>query len=118
MQAAVILPSTFEFLKKLPRNNNRDWFNNHKKEYLLAQANMRQWEDALIAKMNSHDQLETPSGKKSLYRIYNDIRFSEYKTPHNPRFAGSLRRLKPKQCGGASYIASALLTSRCKCGNT
>ena len=103
MPSAIIQPTTFEFLKKLTRNNNREWFNNHKEEYLFAQANMHQWVDALIAKMNSHDQLETPSGKKSLYRIYNDVRFSEDKKPYNPRFAGSLRRVKPMLRGGYYY---------------
>jgi len=103
MNSAVIQPSTFSYLKKLAKNNNREWFNNHKDEYLLAHANMHQWVDALIDKMNAHDQLETPSGKKSLYRIYNDVRFSEDKTPYNPRFAGSLRRVKPMLRGGYYY---------------
>ena len=103
MKSAVIQPSTFSYLKKLAKNNNREWFNNHKDEYLLAQANMHQWVDALIDKMNAHDQLETPSGKKSLYRIYNDVRFSEDKTPYNPRFAGSLQRVKPMLRGGYYY---------------
>lgn len=103
MKSAVIQPSTFSYLKKLAKNNNREWFNNHKDEYLLAQANMHQWIDALIDKMNAHDQLETPSGKKSLYRIYNDVRFLKDKTPYNPRFAGSLRRVKPMLRGGYYY---------------
>jgi uncharacterized protein (TIGR02453 family) len=103
MKSAVIQPSTFSYLKKLAKNNNREWFNGHKDEYLKAQENMHQFVDALIAKMNSHDQIETPSGKKSLYRIYNDVRFSEDKTPYNPRFAGSLRRVKPMLRGGYYY---------------
>ncbi len=56
--------------------------------------------DALISKMNRHDRLETPSGKKSLYRIYNDVRFAKDKSPYNPRFAGYLRRSKPFLRGG------------------
>lgn len=56
--------------------------------------------DALIARMNVHDQIETPSGKKSLYRIYNDVRFSKDKSPYNPRFAGYLKRRKPMLRGG------------------
>lgn len=103
MNPSVIQPSTFAFLKKLSKNNNRDWFNLHKDEYLKAQGNMRQFVNALIFKMNTHDQLETPSGKKSLYRIYNDVRFSDDKTPYNPRFAGSLRRVKPMLRGGYYY---------------
>ena len=103
MPASVIQPSSFDFLKKLSRNNNRDWFNKHKEEYLRAQENIQHFVDALIAKMNTHDQIETPSGKKSLYRIYNDVRFSDDKTPYNPRFAGSLRRVKPMLRGGYYY---------------
>src|SRR6266487_2839775 len=94
---SVIDKSTFDFLKKLARNNDRDWFNAHKEDYLRAKENTEQFVDALIAKMN------TPSGKKSLYRIYNDVRFSDEKAPYNPRFAGYLRRLKPRLRGGYYY---------------
>ncbi len=91
------------FLKKLAKNNNRDWFEKHKEDYLQAQQNLISFADALIAEMNKHDQLETPSGKRSLYRIYNDVRFSKDKTPYNPRFAGYLKRLKPGLRGGYYY---------------
>jgi len=95
-----ISKDTFAFLKKLSANNNRDWFNAHKNQYLLAQQNTEQFMDALIAKMSVHDQLETISGKKSLYRIYNDVRFAKDKAPYNPRFAGYLKRTKPFLRGG------------------
>lgn len=96
----MIHQSTFTFLKNLAKNNHRDWFNAHKEDYLLAKENAEQFIDALIAKMNTHDHIETPSGRKSLYRIYNDVRFSTDKTPYNPRFAGYLRRAKPMLRGG------------------
>ena len=99
----VIQKSTFEFLKKLAANNNRDWFNRHKGEYESAKENMGQFIDNLISKMNSHDRIETPSGKKSLYRIYNDVRFAKDKSPYNPRFAGHLKRSKPFLRGGYYY---------------
>ena len=53
--------------------------------------------------MNKHDRLQTENGKESLYRIYNDVRFSEDKTPYNPRFAGYLKREKPLLRGGYYY---------------
>jgi len=92
--------STFVFLKKLKQNNNREWFNAHKDDYLHAKENVEVFVEGLIEKMNAHDQIETLSGKKSLYRIYNDVRFSDNKTPYNPRFAGYLRRTKPMNRGG------------------
>lgn len=98
--SAVIKPSTFNFLKNLAKHNNREWFNANKQEYVLAKENAELFVDALIQKMNVHDQIETPTGRKSLYRIYNDVRFSEDKTPYNPRFAGYMRRVKPMNRGG------------------
>ncbi len=92
--------STLDFLKALARNNHREWFQINKDRYLHAQQNTIAWLDALIAEMNKHDQLQTLSGKAALYRIYNDVRFSDDKTPYNPRFAGNLKRIKPFLRGG------------------
>ncbi len=113
----IIQKSTFDFLKNLSKNNNRDWFNTHKDHYLLAQENMIEFLDQLLLKMNEHDQIETPSGKKCLYRIYNDVRFSTDKTPYSPRFAGSFKRSKPSLRGGY-YFWIKPGASRVGCGFT
>ncbi|MBT1703762.1 DUF2461 domain-containing protein [Chryseosolibacter indicus] len=115
MKSFVIQKSTFDFLKKLSVNNNREWFASNKAKYEGAKENAEQFIDALIAKMNEHDDLETPSGKKSLYRIYNDVRFSDDKTPYNPRFAGYLKRRKPFLRGGY-YFWIKPGNSRIACG--
>lgn len=93
-------PTTIKFLKDLTKNNDRDWFNAHKPAYLEAYQNMSTFIDRLIIEMNKHDELETVSGKKSLYRIYNDVRFSHDKSPYNPRFACSLQRATKLKRGG------------------
>jgi len=111
----VIQKSTFDFLRKLAANNNREWFAAHKDQYTQAKENAEQFVDTLIATMNTHDQIETPSGRKSLYRIYNDVRFSNDKTPYNPRFAGYLKRLKPMLRGGY-YFWMKPGNSRVGCG--
>lgn len=113
----VIHKSTLRFLKDLNKNNNRNWFNAHKEDYLKAQKNMIDFLDQLLLKMNVHDQIETPTGKKSLYRIYNDVRFSDDKTPYNPRFAGSFKRTKPLLRGGY-YFWIKPGASRVGCGFT
>ncbi len=96
----IIDQATLDFLKALTRNNNREWFQKNKERYQLAQQNVVHWLDVLIAEMNKHDQLQTQNGKEALYRIYNDVRFSDDKTPYNPRFAGNLKRVKPFLRGG------------------
>lgn len=100
MMSISIEKSTLDFLKKLSAHNDRDWFNANKEKYLAAQENIVAFADHLIAAMNRHDLIETPSGKKSIYRIYNDVRFSKDKSPYNPRFAGYLKRAKPFLRGG------------------
>lgn len=96
----VIKKETLDFLKTLSKNNNRDWFNNHKGLYLEAHNNIIAFADALLFEMNKHDELETPSGKKALFRIYKDVRFSKDKTPYNIHWSGAFKRATNKLRGG------------------
>lgn len=117
MAKTVIEKSTFQFLKNLAKNNEREWFYHHKEQYLQAHANVQEFIDALIVKMNSHDQIETINGKKALYRIYNDVRFSKSKEPYTLKFSGRLKRLKPLLRGGY-YFTLKPGESRVGCGFT
>lgn len=117
MANASIQQSTFRFLKNLTQHNDRDWFNANKQAYEQAFQNAEAFFDQVIAKLNTHDSIETPSGKKSLYRIYNDVRFSKDKTPYNPRFAGGFKRTKPGLRGGY-YLWLKPGASRAGCGFT
>ena len=100
MEKEQINEVTYKFLKELSINNDRDWFNENKPIYIEAQQNMAAFVDGLIGEMRRHDELENESGKKSLYRIYNDVRFSKDKSPYNPRFAFSLKRATKLKRGG------------------
>jgi uncharacterized protein (TIGR02453 family) len=91
------------FLKTLAKNNNRDWFNDHKERYAKAHENIIGFADSLLLEMNKHDHIETPSGKKSLYRIYKDVRFSKDKTPYNSHWSGGFKRAT-KQLRGGYYF--------------
>ncbi len=103
MKSPVIDKTTFTFLKRLAANNDREWFAEHRADYETAKQNVEGFVNALIERMNTHDSIETPSARKSLYRIYNDVRFSKDKTPYSPRFAGYLKRTKPMFRGGYYY---------------
>lgn len=94
------LKPAFDFLKKLKKNNNRIWFNDHKDQYLSAHQNVIDFADDLLAKMARHDHIETQSGKKSLFRIYRDTRFSKDKTPYKSNWAGGFKRATKKLRGG------------------
>jgi len=103
MKKAVISPSTFKFLKSISKNNNRDWFNANKDQYIAAYENMIAFADALLDEMNKHDKIETSSGKQSLYRIYKDTRFSNDKTPYKSSWSGGFSRAT-KQLRGGYYF--------------
>jgi len=100
MAAGIINKDTLGFLADLKQNNNRDWFNTHKDRYTAAHENLIAFADALLAEMNKHDTIETASGKKSLYRIYKDVRFAKEKTPYNNHWSGSFKRATKKLRGG------------------
>ena len=92
--------STLKFLKDLTSNNNREWFQANKPLYENAHQNMIEFVEALTSEMNKHDEIEPVSGKKALFRIYRDVRFSKEKTPYNPRFAFGLKRATKLKRGG------------------
>ena len=102
-QQIKIPASSLEFLKSLKENNNRDWFNSHKDDFLEQQKNIEFFADALLDELNRHDLIETVSGKKSLQRIYRDTRFSKEKIPYKINWSGSFSRAT-KQLRGGYYF--------------
>ncbi|WP_158796169.1 DUF2461 domain-containing protein [Pedobacter sp. L105] len=92
--------SSLDFLKLLRENNNREWFNEHKDEFLEQQKLIETFADGLLTELNVHDSIETPSGKKSLHRIYKDTRFSKEKIPYKTNWSGSFTRATKKRRGG------------------
>lgn len=97
----IIIPkSSIDFLSVLKKHNDRDWFNANKALFLKEQHYIELFADALLEELNSHDVIETPSGKKSLHRIYRDTRFSKEKTPYKTNWSGSFRRATKYRRGG------------------
>ena len=89
---ASISKENLAFLQLLGKNNNRDWFHAHKSEYVQHHENAIAFADSVLEKMNGHDNIETLSGKKSLFRIYRDVRFSKDKSPYKTHWGGGLKR--------------------------
>jgi len=90
----------FDFLNDLKTNNDRDWFAEHKDQYTKAQEGALLFADDVLKGMYPVDNIETPSAKKCLHRIYRDTRFSKDKTPYKNNFSGSLKRATPALRGG------------------
>jgi uncharacterized protein (TIGR02453 family) len=85
-----------DFFKRLEKNNNRDWFADHKKEFKEIESEVKQVYNQIFELLNKHDNID----KLKMFRIYRDVRFSKNKLPYKTHFGGSFHRAKPILRGG------------------
>lgn len=101
MENNITIPkSSLDFLVQLKENNNKPWFDDNKPKYLIELNHIEAFAGALLQELSKTDVLETSSGKKSVYRIYRDIRFSKDKTPFKTFWGGSYTRATSARRGG------------------
>ncbi len=106
MPAPRFTPQTLDFLRRLARNNDRDWFREHRDEY---EAHVRGPMIALIEQFATDLPAIAPdlvaNPKTSLYRIYRDTRFSANKAPFKTHVAAIFpHRALPKHEGAGLYV--------------
>ncbi len=88
--------SAFEFLKKLKKNNHRDWMTENKKEYQANEKSLKAFYATVVERLNESDEIE----KTKVFRINRDIRFSKDKTPYNVHRSASFSRAGSHRRGG------------------
>lgn len=88
--------SVFKFLKKLEKNNNRDWFTANKPQYVAANTHFKALAESINEGIHTQDNIE----KMKLFRIYRDVRFSKNKIPYKINFSGSFTRATEALRGG------------------
>ncbi|NHF59842.1 DUF2461 domain-containing protein [Flavobacteriaceae bacterium TP-CH-4] len=96
MAQAIITKEVFDFLRTLEKNNNREWFTEHKKQFKTLESAVKEVFATISEKMKSHDEIE----KLKVFRIYRDVRFSHDKTPYKINFSASMSRAGAHQRGG------------------
>jgi uncharacterized protein (TIGR02453 family) len=98
--------STLQFLAKLEKNNDRDWFEKHKERYETGvKAPMIDLVSAIGAGMVDYAPDYIPEPKKAVYRIYRDVRFSKDKRPYKTNVAASFwRQNLPKNESASFYL--------------
>jgi uncharacterized protein (TIGR02453 family) len=89
--AAHFTPELFDFLKRLKRNNRRDWFEKHRAEYesgVLRPA-VRFVEDFAphLYRISPYLVADARPYRGSIFRIYRDTRFSHDKRPYKTHAA-------------------------------
>jgi uncharacterized protein (TIGR02453 family) len=71
------------FLKSLEVNNHKAWFDEHRKEYEAARAQLVTFTDDLIEGLSKIDvTIQDLKSKDCLFRINRDVRFSKDKSPY------------------------------------
>lgn len=98
--------STFDFLRELSAHNDREWFAEHKDHYEAARTNVAEFADELLRRMQKTDVISTENGRKALFRIYRDVRFSKNKLPYKTNIAGSFTRDGHLRRGGYYFTLS------------
>ena len=94
----------FTFLRDLKRNNNRDWFLEHKQIYeTKVRAPMVELIEALQPEIKKFapEILVSPRG---IFRIYRDVRFSPNKSPYKTHIAASFDPKGPRNASAGLYL--------------
>ena len=91
------------FLRQLQANNNREWFNAHKAEFLKHQARFHKLVEDVISEIGKYDaSVIGLTAKDCTYRIYRDVRFSNDKSPYKCHFGAFLAK-GGKKSGNSGY---------------
>ncbi len=93
---STIPKSAFEFLKKLKKNNHKDWMQEHKKQYQSNEKVLKSFYSLIVERLNEKDEIE----KTKVFRINRDIRFSKDKTSYNVHRSVSFSRAGAHRRGG------------------
>lgn len=96
--------ATLQFLKALKKNNNKAWFDAHRKEYEAARTDFTHFVQALIDHHSRKDKtLAALHARDCLFRINRDIRFSKDKSPYKTNFGASINKGGKKAFSTAGY---------------
>ena len=89
----------YKYLKKLEKNNNREWFTEHKVEFDTAKAEADLIFNSIYQELSKKEELEP----LKVFRIYRDVRFTLAKTPYKTHFSAQTGRKKPHNRGGIYF---------------
>lgn len=101
----MLQPSSLKFLKDLEINNNRSWFEAHRKQYESGKTDFLTITDALIKKIAVFDKpIGDLQAKNCTFRINRDVRFSKNKSPYKNNMAGYFNKEGKKGRGAGYYF--------------
>lgn len=101
----MIHETTTKFLKDLKKNNNRTWFEEHRKQYEYAKDDFLMLVEQLITTIATFDkQIGNLEAKNCLFRINRDLRFSKNKDPYKSNLAAYFNKDGKNGLGAGYYL--------------
>lgn len=114
MQAIRII----EFLNNIRKNNNREWFNEHKKEYDTIRTDFENGVRSAILRISEFDSsIKHVTVKDATYRFCRDTRFSADKSPYKSHLGAYIAAHGKKAFHGGYYIHLEPGHCLVSCGN-
>jgi uncharacterized protein (TIGR02453 family) len=96
---------TLKFFKDLKKNNNKSWFDEHRKQYELAKEDFTLMTEQLITAIAAFDApIAHLKAKDCMFRINRDVRFSKDKSPYKNNIAAYFNRNGKKGIGAGYYL--------------
>ena len=101
----MIPPTSLKFLTALKKNNNRTWFELHRKQYETVKADFLSLVQQVIAGIATFDSsIGVLEAKKCTFRINRDVRFSKNKDPYKNNLAAYFNKDGKKGNGAGYYL--------------
>ena len=97
--------STLKFLKDLQKNNNKSWFEAHRKQYEDAKNDFATFIQTIIDKYGKKDEsIAHLKAKDCMFRINRDVRFSKNKSPYKNNMGAYINGGGKKSITGGYYF--------------
>ena len=101
----MISASTLDFLIKLKKNNNKEWFDKNRPQYELIKIEFKNFINELIASIAKFDpSVKHLEAKDCIFRINRDVRFSTNKAPYKTNIAAFISPEGKKSISAGYYI--------------
>jgi uncharacterized protein (TIGR02453 family) len=101
----MIQATTIKFLKDLKKNNNRAWFEEHRRQYENVKADFLLLVEQLITAIATFDKpIGNQEAKNCTFRINRDVRFSKNKDPYKSNIAAYFNKDGKKGIGAGYYL--------------
>ncbi len=97
--------TTLKFLKNLKKNNDKSWFEGHRKQYEIAKADFLLLVGQVIKGISTFDKpIGNLEAKNCTFRINRDVRFSKNKAPYKSNMAAYFNKEGKKGLGSGYYL--------------